>query len=154
MRKLDKLTGHKFELEETRPNSELILTQLINIAEMKHKFAGEIYSFILKAIHRLPTGSPILEKIIGKATSAHISPTDEFPYHLVDFGLETARADLLVRAAEANDDLFTYVFAKLGDDANAAENASEAIATLFQKLPVGKILKNLPRVQYFVPQLM
>ena len=36
MRKLDKLGAHKFESEDARANSELILTQLINIAEMKH----------------------------------------------------------------------------------------------------------------------
>ena len=54
MRKLAKLSAHKFESDDDRANSELILTQLINIAEMKHKFAEEIYVFVLQSINRLP----------------------------------------------------------------------------------------------------
>lgn len=115
MRKLDKLGAHKFESEDARANSELILTQLINIAEMKHKFAEDIYSFVLQSVHRLPAESPILEKIVSKATNAHISQTDEFPYQLVDYAIENGKADLLVKAAHTNDDLFTYVLTKIAD---------------------------------------
>ena len=156
-RKLDQLDNHNFDSDETQATSELILTQLINIAEMKHKYAAEIFAFILKAIYRLPAGSPILNKIVNKATSAHISQTDEFPFHLVDYALHTAdgktSTDILVKAAETNDDLFAYVFTGLSDAGDSIENAKELVGILFARLPLDKILKSLPRVQHFVPQL-
>ena len=123
-RKLDRLGIHKFESDDTRATSELILTQLINIAEMKHKFAGDIFDFVLNSIKRLPAESPTLDKIVSKATSAHISHTDEFPYHLIDFALVASKSEILIRAAETNDDLLTYVLARLGDSGNTIQNSN------------------------------
>ena len=113
---------------------------------MKHKFADEIFNFVLAGINRLPPGSSVQEKIVSKATSAHISQSDEFPYHLVDYALRTSKSEILLRAAETNEDLFAYVFTKIDDAGNAIQNSNEVIGSLFEKLPIEKILKSLPRV--------